>query len=94
MANKRLPMRKIKEVLRLKYVCGLGERDIAQSCQVSRTTVVNYLKRAEAAGLDWPVVAGLSEAELEFRLFQRTRRDHCPIANTSMTSYATTRRLI
>jgi len=69
MANKRLPMRKIKEVLRLKYVCGLGERDIAQSCQVSRTTVGNYLKRAEAAGLDWPAVAGLSEAELESRLF-------------------------
>ena len=69
MANKRLPMRKIKEVLRLKYVCGLGERDIAQSCRVARATVGNYLKRAETAGLDWPLVAGLSEAELESRLF-------------------------
>lgn len=26
MPNKRLPMRKIKEILRLKYVCGLSER--------------------------------------------------------------------
>ncbi len=69
MANKRLPMRKIKEVLRLKYVCGLGEREIAHSCRVSRATVGNYLKRAEAAGLSGPLVAGLSEAELESRLF-------------------------
>ena len=32
MANKRLPVRKIKEVLRLKYVCGLSEREIARGC--------------------------------------------------------------
>ena len=70
MANKRLPMRKIKEVLRLKYTCGLGEREIAQSCQVSRTTVGNYLKRAEAEGLTWPVIVGLSETELESRLLR------------------------
>jgi transposase len=69
MPNKRLPMRKIKEVLRLKYVCGLGEREIAQSCQVARATVGNYLKRAEAAGINWSLVAGLSEAELDCRLF-------------------------
>jgi transposase len=62
-------MRKIKEVLRLKYVCGVGEGEIAQSCQVSRSTVRNYLKSAEAAGLTWSQVAELSEAELESRLF-------------------------
>ncbi len=65
MTNKRLPMRKIKEVLRLKYVCGLGEREIAQSCRIARATVGNYLKRAEAAGLSWAQVAGLSETELD-----------------------------
>ncbi|MBI2859660.1 MAG: IS21 family transposase [Chloroflexi bacterium] len=69
MTNKRLPMRKIKEVLRLKYVCGLGEREIAQSCRIARTTVGNYLKRAEAAGLTWSVASGQTEAELESRLF-------------------------
>jgi len=69
MANKRLPMRKIREVLRLKYNCGLGEHEIAQSCQISRTTVRNYLKSAEAAGLSWPQASGLSEAELEALLF-------------------------
>jgi DNA-directed RNA polymerase specialized sigma24 family protein len=49
MTNKRLPMRKTKEVLRLKYVCGLSEREIARSCRVTRSTVGNYLRRAAAA---------------------------------------------
>jgi hypothetical protein len=35
MANRRLPLHKIKEVLRLKYECNLSEREIARSCQVS-----------------------------------------------------------
>ncbi len=69
MANRRLPMRKIKEVLRLKYVCNLSERDIAHSCQVSRTTVTDYLRRATVAGLNWSEVAALGEVQLVERLF-------------------------
>jgi hypothetical protein len=34
MANKRLPMRKIRQVLRLRHACGFGEREITQSCLV------------------------------------------------------------
>ncbi|PYU30606.1 MAG: hypothetical protein DMG28_18265 [Acidobacteria bacterium] len=44
-------MRKIKEVLRLKFELGLGQRQIARSCSISQSTVHNYLKRAAAAGL-------------------------------------------
>jgi len=62
-------MRKIKEVLRLRHVCGLTEREIAGSCRVAHSTVSNYLKRAERAGLGWPEAAELSERELEARLF-------------------------
>jgi transposase len=62
-------MRKIKEVLRLRYGFGLSERDIASSCQVTRGTVANYLKRAAAAGLTWPQAGELGDAELEARLF-------------------------
>ena len=47
MANRRLPMRKIKEVLRLKYNCNLSEREISRSCQVSRSTVADYLMKAK-----------------------------------------------
>ena len=69
MPNKRLPMRKIKEVLRLRYVCGLSEREIARSCNITRSTAGNYLRRATVAGLNWPLATELSEAELEGRLF-------------------------
>jgi hypothetical protein len=44
-------MRKIKEVLRLKYDCGLSAREIARSCQVSRSTVADYLMKAPPASL-------------------------------------------
>jgi len=60
MANRRLPVRKIKEVLRLKYACGLSKREIARSCNVARSTVGDYVRRARAAGLGWPEAAELS----------------------------------
>ena len=64
MANRRLPMRKIKEVLRLKFECHLSEREIARSCQISRTTVTDYLRRATIARLNWAEAAALGEVQL------------------------------
>ena len=69
MANRRLPVRKTEEILRLRYACGLSRREIARSCNVARSTVADYLMRATAAGLRWPDAAELTEAELEARLF-------------------------
>ena len=43
MAKERLSMRKIREILRLKYECHLTDRQIAKSCLVARSTVANYL---------------------------------------------------
>ena len=48
-------MRKIKEVLRLKFAVGLGLRAIARSCSIGLGTVHEYLQRAEAAGVKWPL---------------------------------------
>ena len=62
-------MRKIREVLRLRYECGCKHRQIALSCSVSPSTVADYLERAEAAGLTWDQARELSEAEVESRLF-------------------------
>jgi transposase len=62
-------MRKIKEVLRLKYQYNLSEREIARSCQISRTTVTEYLRRAAVTGLTGPEVAALNEVQLVERLF-------------------------
>ena len=39
MANRRLSMRKIREVLRLKYEKGFSGRYIARSCDIARSTV-------------------------------------------------------
>jgi transposase len=62
-------MRKIKEVLRLKFACCLSARDIASSCQIPRSTVANYLVRAKAAGISWPEAATLTDTQIEERLF-------------------------
>jgi len=69
MASRRLPVRKIKEILRLVHICSLSNREIAQSCDVARSTVSDYLIRAKAAGVNWPDAADLTETELEERLF-------------------------
>lgn len=62
-------MRKIEEILRLKYEVGLTHREIAQSCAVSASTVSEYVTHARAAGLSWPLPEGLSGAELDQLLF-------------------------
>ena len=67
MAQERLTMRKIHEVLRLKWECGVTNRAIARSCSISHSTVGEYLQRAEAAGLSWPLPADMDEDAL-FRL--------------------------
>ena len=69
MAQKRLSMRKISEILRLKYEAGLTNRQIAQSCGRSRSTIANYLERAEKAGLSWPLPDTIDEEKLHQLLF-------------------------
>lgn len=69
MPAKRLSMRKIREVLRLKWACGLSNRQIAKTRSMGRTAVGEYLRRARAAGLSWPLAEELDDAELEKRLF-------------------------
>jgi transposase len=60
-------MRKIKEILRL-LAQGASERQIAQSLQISRAAVAAYRRRAEAAGLSWPLPTELDDGALQARL--------------------------
>jgi transposase len=69
MAQERLTMRKIAEVLRLKWECGLSNRAIARSCSISHSTVAEYLRRAQEAGLSWPLPPDLGEDTLFELLF-------------------------
>ncbi|NIN68323.1 MAG: IS21 family transposase [Anaerolineae bacterium] len=64
-------MRKISEVLRLKWECGLSNRAIARSCSISHSTVGEYLRRAQEAGLSWPLPADLGEDRLFELLFPK-----------------------
>ncbi len=68
MAKKRLTMKKITEVMRLKFESKLSNRTIAGACKVSNSTVGEYLKRAEAAGVSWPL-GEIGEEELYKKLF-------------------------
>ena len=62
-------MRTIREVLRLKWQCGLSNDDIAASCRIGETTVREYLRRAKLAGLTWPLPDTLQDAALNQMLF-------------------------
>lgn len=65
----RLSMRKIREVLRLKFDRGLSKREIALACSIGRTTVHEYLEKAGRAGLKWPV--DMDDEQLERLLFAK-----------------------
>jgi transposase len=69
MTQERLSVRKIREVLRLKNEMDLSNRAIARACQVSNSTVGEYIARAEQAGLKWPLPENCSEADLYQKLF-------------------------
>ena len=68
MPRARLPMRKLREVLRLK-AAGLPSRRIGASLDIGGTTVVDYLGRARRAGVAWPLPADMTDAGLEVLLF-------------------------
>jgi transposase len=78
MPAQRLAMRQVREVLRLKWACGLSDRKIAHCLRVSRPTVAEYVRRAQAAGLAWPLPDTLDDTALERRLFATAA--HTPIA--------------
>jgi len=70
---KGLPMRKIRDVLRLSAE-GLSTRQIAASLAIGRTTLQGYLDRARAMP-SWPLPPGLSDTDLARQIYPRTARD-------------------
>ena len=62
-------MRKIKEVLRLRYGLGLHQDQIARSCSIGQATVHRYLEKAAAAKLGWPLPDDLDDRQLDQLLF-------------------------
>ena len=69
MPTERLSMRRIRQVLQLHDGARASARAIAGTVGVGRSTVQDYLARAAAAGLIWPLAPDLTDEALEQRLF-------------------------
>jgi len=69
MAMERLPMRRIREILRLKLTLGLSHRATAKSLGISAGAVGETASRAKRKELDWKQVTTLSDEDLEVLLY-------------------------
>ena len=69
MSKRRLRMRQIKEMLRLRYELKCSQQTIADSTGIARSTVKDYLLRAGAAGISWPLEEDMSNEALNALIF-------------------------
>ncbi len=72
MPMERLPMRRVRDCLRLNSA-GVSTREIARRLSIAPSTVRLTLRRCEKAGVVWPLADDLSETVLEQRLFADSR---------------------
>jgi transposase len=63
-------MRKVIDILRLKYEAKLSHKQIAGAVGLSKGAVGKYVNLAKALGITWPLPAGMGESELEAKLFR------------------------
>lgn len=78
MPVERISMRKIREVLRLKHVANLSQRQIVRSLKLSTGVVAKYLTAAERAGLSWPLPDEMNDDALARALWQQSAMPHEP----------------
>jgi transposase len=69
MARERLPMRKIREILRLKWILERSNRETARSLGISAGAVSQTVVRAKQRGLDWVAVCGMNDEQLDTLLY-------------------------
>ena len=69
-AKRELTMRQLRYLLRLHHD-GVSAREIGRLLGVARSTIQDNLKRAAAAGLQWPLADDVTDEVLEQRLFGR-----------------------
>ncbi len=89
MAQQQVSMRKIKEILRLRYDLGLRQGQIARSCNIGQATVHRYLERFAAADVKWPLPEDCDEAQLDKLLFATRRgRPAGPVKDRAAPDFA------
>jgi len=64
-------MRKIRELLRLKFDLGLSIHKIAASLSIARSTATECLRRATTAEFSWPLPHDLHDDALESLLYPK-----------------------
>jgi len=69
MAQEKVIMKKIREVLRLKHECGLSHAKIARAVQIGETTVGEYLARFRSCESPWPLSEEINDELLEKLLY-------------------------
>lgn len=79
-------MTKYREILRLKSL-GFSERNIAQSCGVSRNTVAKVLKKAAEIKLSWPLDFDMTDSALEELMFPKDKSQRINACQT-LTTFA------
>ena len=77
MPAERIGMRDAREVIRLKFA-SVSTHEIARRLGLARSTVRETLKRAETAGLAWPLPDDMTDAGLAAALYasRRSKRGH------------------
>ncbi len=71
MPRPRLAMRKVRDILRLALGEGLPLRQVGAAVGVPFTTAGDHLRRAQRAGLSWPLPEDLDDVDLEALLFPK-----------------------
>ena len=69
MPTQRLSMRRIRQVLTMHFGAGASTRAIGRELGIAPSTVREYLGRATAAGIGWPLAADVTDESLVARLF-------------------------
>ncbi|CAL7959205.1 transposase [Gammaproteobacteria bacterium] len=69
-----ITMRKIREILRLKFALEMGNQKIANSLAISSSTVHECLRRANLANLSWPLPDNIDDEILEKQLYSPPRQ--------------------
>ena len=85
MVMPRLNMKKIQEILRLRFECGLSYVNIASSVNSKPSTVGDYIRRFNGSGIGWATAKELPESHLEQIIFSSIPRfrSRKPVPNWS-----------
>jgi len=69
MPTQRLSMRRIRQLLAMHFGAGASTRVIGRELGIAASTVRDYLGRAAAAGISWPLAGDVTDESLQARLF-------------------------